>query len=169
MTAPELAPRYAPGEDVVPLVRAVGGGGLGALAALLVDRIWPSLAGRIWLWPALAASVAVGDPGASAIGVWLVLGAAVLASVVFAYGQFRRFVPGRPVAAGLAWGGLVWLVAAPVLLPRAAAWLGAPSGAAAPAPAASLVVPALVAVAESVVTVAVWSAVLGVTNPSRAS
>jgi hypothetical protein len=164
---PELAPRYAPGEDVRPLLRAVGGGAAGVAAALLLDRVLPTSPGRPWLWPGLAADAAVGAPGATVTGVAIVAAVAVIAAVVFAYGQFRRFVPARPVIAGLVWSALAWLVAAPVLLPRAAVWLGPGSAAASPQSASALLGPAALLVAESLATFAVWGALVGWANPGR--
>jgi hypothetical protein len=120
---PELAPRYAPGEDVAPLVRALGGGLAGGLAALAADLVLPNPAPGGLVWPALWADAVVGDPDALGVGLAATLGVAMLAALVFAYGQFRRFVPWRAGLRGLVWGLAMGLPVGTLLLPRAVAWL----------------------------------------------
>ncbi len=132
-----LAERYAPGEAAGPLLRAILGGLVGSLVLLALDRIWP----EPWLVlgagasgdaralplgllvPALLADLLLGQPDRTAMGVLgLVLGLTT-ANFVYVYGQFRRFVPGGDLWRGVAWAGLLALLAGGTLLPRAIPWL----------------------------------------------
>lgn len=164
MTVPnDLAPRYAPGEDIRPLVR----GGLGGLAgvALALGLDWaiavPGLPRLVW--PALWATVVGAGTAALPVGLAVLAALGVLAALAFVYGQFRRFVPGRPVLPGLAWGGLVWLLVMPLLVSQAVAWL-----AAAGAPEVDLALSAAAGLGlETLLGAALYGAVVGVTNPAR--
>jgi hypothetical protein len=159
----DLAPRYAAGEDIMPLVRAGIGGLAGAGAALALDwLVHPPGLPRL-VWPALWASAAGAGPAATTVGVAIALVLAVLAALVFVYGQFRRFVPGRPAVAGMAWAALLYLFTVPALVPWAVVWLtaaGAPEADLALRAAAGLVL-------ETAVTLALYGAVVGVVNPAR--
>jgi hypothetical protein len=134
-----LAGRYAPGEAAGPLLRALAGGLLGALAAMALDRIWPEpfLAlgqdpgGQVsglpfgMLLPSLLSDLLLGQPERWGLGLLAFTLALMLLNFVFVYGQFRRFVPGGDPWRGLTWGLLVGLLAAGSLLPRAGSWLTA--------------------------------------------
>jgi hypothetical protein len=165
MARDDLAPRYAPGEDILPLVRGSLGGLMGVALALAVDWLLPVPGLPRLVWPALWASVAGAGMGATGVGVAVLVALGVLAALAFVYGQFRRFVPGRPVVPGIAWGLLLWLLALPALAPRAVAWLasaGAPEPDLAVRAAAGLVL-------ETVLSLAVYGAAVGVVNPARRS
>jgi len=186
-TGRSLDARYAPGEDVGPLLRAIAGGLAGGAMALVLDRAIPApalatldtglrLAAPLpggWLWPALLADAALGQPRQTAAGAAIALTAATLAALVYAYGQFRRFVPGPPGARGIAWALCVGLAAVPALVPRAAGWLavgvgGIATGATgATSPAGWLVATASVWLKIGLGLVA-YGWVLGVLNPPRA-
>lgn len=112
----ELWPRYEPGEELGPLLRGFGGGVIGGLLALTVDWIIAAAASAPWVWPTVASSAA-GQSGDVRTGAILVLAGGVAAALVFVFGEFRRFVPGSGVVAGAVYGLIVWLVAAPLLLP----------------------------------------------------
>ncbi|HQZ70549.1 MAG TPA: hypothetical protein PK826_04340 [Anaerolineae bacterium] len=135
--ATALAARFAPGEAAGPLLRALAGGLLGALAALAVDRIWPEpfLAlgqdadGRLLrlpyelLLPSLLADQLLGQPDRWGLGLLAFALSLMLVNFVYVYGQFRRFIPGGDLWRGLAWGLLMALLSAGTLLPRVGAWL----------------------------------------------
>jgi hypothetical protein len=159
----DLAPRYAPGEDAGPLLRALVGGLVGASAALALDWLLPVTGLPRLVWPALWSEAVGGTFGDTGLGVAAVLTLGVLAALVYAYGQFRRFVPAVPALAGVAWGVLLWLLAAPLLLPGAAGWL---ASAGAPEPGLALTA-GVGLVAETLVGMAVYGAIVGVTNPPR--
>lgn len=134
-----LAARYAPGEAAGPLLRALAGGLLGALAALALDRIWPEpflalgqdAGGQVaglpfgMLLPSLLSDLLLGQPDRWGLGLLAFALALMLVNFVYVYGQFRRFVPGGDHWRGLVWGLLVGLLAAGSLLPRTGAWLAA--------------------------------------------
>lgn len=127
----ELASRYSPGEDARPLVRALSGGVIGAAAALLVDGVIAAALGRDSLLPGLLGMSMTDSASAVAAGRALLVAVACLASLVYAYGQVRRFVPGPGWLKGAGCGFCVWAIAAPALLPDAAGSLvrsGAPAG-----------------------------------------
>jgi hypothetical protein len=161
-TMGDLGPRYAPGEDVGPLVRGLGGGLLGGAAGLLLDRLVVSPGGFTWLWPALFGSAVWGDPTATAAGAAVSLTLAGALGLVFVYGQVRRFVPGRPIGAGMAWGAVIALGALAGLLPRSAAWMASPG-----VTPARLMGMSAAAMAEVVVTALVYGAIVGWLNPRR--
>lgn len=159
MSIPDgLERRHDRGEDIGPLLGAVGGGLAGGVLALVVDRLVPTPGAATLVWPMLFAA-ALGDPAQTAAGLALGLASAGVAAVVFVYGQFRRFVPGPPVVRGIAWGLGMWLVASATLLPRAAYWLGHR------APGAPLW-SAIGLVVETAAGMAVYGAVVGVLNPT---
>lgn len=134
-----LAARYAPGEAAGPLLRALAGGLLGALAALALDRIWPEpflalgqdVGGQAaglpfgMLLPSLLSDQLLGQPDRWGLGLLAFALSLTLVNFVYVYGQFRRFVPGGDHWRGLTWGLLVGLLAAGSLLPRTGAWLAA--------------------------------------------
>lgn len=177
--SPGLDERYAPGEDVGPLLRAVAGGLAGAAAALAVDAAWPD-AGLALLapgaaapsgvplglvWPALWSDAVLGDATATRAGLAIAVTAAVLASGIYTYGQVRRFLPRHPAAAGLAWAAVCGLLAGPALLPRTARWLAV--GTASSGTAAGLVAAAAAVVFELAVGLAVYGLVVGLASPRR--
>ena len=162
MDTQRLSRRYSPGEDAAPLLRALAGGLIGALLALAIDWLVPSGCAGSSAWTALVAS-AFGGRVAASTGVAVALVATLSAAVAFAYGQFRRFVPGPPWLAGIVWSGAVWLVVGPMLLPGAAAWEGfAPAANGLPP-----LLPALGLVAETALGVIVYGAVVGYLNPAH--
>ena len=158
-----LGPRYQPGQDPEPLLRALAAGLLGAALLLAVDRILPSSQLALFdpllgaaeplpqglVWPALCADLLVGDPRATGLGAAALVVALSLASFVWVYGQLRRFVPLADPWRGLVWALILGLLAAPTLLAHAIPWLAAgAAGGATPARAAAaalwlLVEPAL--------------------------
>jgi hypothetical protein len=160
----DLLPRYAPGEDIEPLVRGLGAALLAGVAVLVVDRAVPSVTGVPWLWPALFADALVANPAATALGVAAVVVVSAVGALAFVYGQFRRFIPGNSVIAGVAWGVFGWLLCAGALLPRAAGWL---TQDAATTPARAFLVAAL-AVAETFLTAVIYGGLVGWLNPRRA-
>jgi hypothetical protein len=116
--------RYSRGEDVRPLLGALVGGVLGASLSLVIDRLVPSPAPSDMMLPALVSSLLPFAGEGLSVGVLLVMVLAVLSALVFVYGQFRRFVPGPPWAAGVAWGVLMAVAAASALAPLAAPSIG---------------------------------------------
>jgi hypothetical protein len=162
--APDLAERYAPGEDVSPLLRSVGAGLAGALLALGIDWLIPTPPLGAPVWPVVVSAAAIGDPSNLVAGVVILLLLAVVAAIIFTYGQFRRFVPGPPLVVGVVWASALWLVAGPLLLPRAAGWLSMAAG-----PTSPLTVigrTALIAL-ELTAGMAAYGVVLGALNPRR--
>lgn len=171
--------RYAPGEDVGPLLRAVLGGVAGAAAGLAVDAAWPDrglavitpgAAGSApvpfgLVWAALWSDAVLGSATQTWAGVAIVVAVAILASGVYAYGQVRRFLPGGPVAAGLAWATACGLLGGPALLPRTARWLAA--GTASGGSAGELVAAAAVAL-ELAASLAAYGVVVGLASPRPA-
>lgn len=137
LARPALDSRYAPGEDIRPLIRSIAAGLIGGALALGLDRLIPPAklatfdpAGQLalplpqaMLWPALWSDAVLGDPRQTAAGIAIGLIVATLAAIGFAYGQFRRFVPGPAWLRGLAWAAALGLILVPALLPRAATWL----------------------------------------------
>lgn len=136
-----LSPRYEPGQDPEPLLRALAAGLLGTALLLVVDRILPSTQLALFdpligaarplpqglLWPALCADLLVGDPSATGIGVSALGVALSLASFVWVYGQLRRFVPLPDPWRGLIWAAILGLMVGPTLLAHAIPWLAAGS------------------------------------------
>jgi len=157
-----LSPRYRPGEDVVPLVRAVAGGAAGGMAALFLDGALGGPTAGEWTWPALLAARVVGDPSATLAGGVLAVTAAVGAGLLFAYGQLRRFVPGAPWAKGAVLACVGWAVAMAVLLPATATWT-ADAGPAAGTAAAH----AAWRMAKTLLGAVACGAIVGAANPSR--
>ncbi len=137
--AASLAARYAPGEAAGPLLRALGGGLLGAMAALAVDRIWPdpflSLGSGAdgqalglpagLLIPSVLSDQLLGQPARWGLGILAFALGLMLINFVYVYGQVRRFVPAADQWRGLCWGLLVGLLSAGTLLPRTGLWLAA--------------------------------------------
>ena len=155
--------RYSPGEDARPLLGALAGGIVGAVLALAVDRIIPSPAPGQLIWPALMTAAL--PLGGTVAGAALLVAAAVLAALVFVYGEFRRFVPGPPWAAGVAWGVVAVAVVGSALLPRAAPWLSGPEG----ADATHVVAAASLVVLEVTIGLLLYGICVGVLNPRRGS
>lgn len=174
-----LAERYRPGEDLRPLLGGLVGGLLGALALLLLDRVWPTAplatfdpGPETWvslppggLWPALWADAILGDAVPGPAGTALLLVAATLAAWVFVYGQVRRFLPGPTILRGACWGLALWLLVCPFLVPRAAPWLA--GAGAAGAPAVPLLPAAIGIWAETLVGLLVYGIVVSLLNPAR--
>lgn len=156
----ELAPRYAPGEDPAPLLRAVVGGVLAATVALGVDRLVGGPGPDGWIWPSTLADLLLRDAGATGAGIAIGIVLAALGGLVYAYGQVRRFLPGPAWMKGAAAGAIAWLALAPALLPRASAWLSSAGAAGATAQAS-------VAVLETLAGALLAGIVLGVANPPR--
>jgi hypothetical protein len=137
LTQPGLDKRYAPGEDIRPLIRSIAAGLIGGALVFGLDRLIPLAtlatfdpAGELaiplpeaMLWPALWADAVLGEPRQTAAGIAIGLIVATLAAIGFVYGQFRRFVPGPAWLRGLAWAAALGLILVPALLPRAATWL----------------------------------------------
>jgi hypothetical protein len=156
-----LSPRYAAGEDPRPLVRALGGGLLGALALLLLDRLVVVPGLGQWSWPTMLAGRVLGDASLVAAGVALLALLSCSVALLFAYGQMRRFLPGPAWWRGACVGLIVWLMAGPALLPLYVPWL---SLAASPATAFTQ---AALLVAETAAGAVLCGAVIGIFNPSR--
>jgi hypothetical protein len=157
----DLARRYSPGENVAPLLRALAGGLAGALLALALDWVVPSAAAPGLAWPSLIASAVAETPRPS-MGLAIGLAAASLAALAFAYGQFRRFIPGPAWLAGIAWGMGLWLVAAPMLLPGATFWQEFAASGSTTVP----LLPALGLVFETTAGIALYGAAVGFLNPA---
>jgi hypothetical protein len=157
----DLTPRYAPGEDVEPLVRALGGGALGVLMALALDGLVVSAPDVRWALPALLAQAVGGDRTATALGTAVVVVLGLCGGLLFAYGQVRRFLPGRSWVAGAAWGAGAWLLAAGALLPSTVDW-HAIGGV--PEPARVLAMASLVTV-ETLAAGLAYGTIVGVLNP----
>lgn len=176
----DLDARYAPGEDIRPLVRSIGGGLLGGALALGVDRLIATRAlaivdpGREFIvplpqgmvWPAVWADAVLGDPLQIGAGAAIALIVATLAAFAYVYGQFRRFVPATPALRGLAWGAVLWLLAAPALLPRTAVWLG--TGAAPSTTTSAWVIAAAAVLLKTGLGLALYGLVVGWLNPPPA-
>jgi hypothetical protein len=176
--ARRLAARYSAGQDAGPLVRALLGGLAGAVAALILDRLLPSGELAVFmpsagaaealpsgmLLPSLAADLLVGDPHRLALGATAFCILMVLATFIFGYGQFRRFVPAVDSLRGLAWSILLWFALAPSLLARALPWLAAGPASGADAGAAFLAASWLIL--ESLACLAAYGLVVGWSNPS---
>jgi hypothetical protein len=159
--AERLMLRYSPGEDARPLLGALAGGIVGAVLALAIDRIIPSPVPGQLIWPALmTAALPLGGTVAGAV---LLVAAAALAALVFVYGQFRRFVPGPPWAAGVVWGVVAAAVVGSTLVPRAAPWLSAQDG----VDAGTTVVAASLVVLEVTIGSLLYGICVGVLNPRR--
>lgn len=156
----ELAPRYAPGEDPAPLLRAVAGGVVAAAVALGVDRLVGGPGPDGWIWPSALADLLLGDATSIGTGIALTVVLAAFGGLVYAYGQVRRFLPGPSWLKGAAAGAVVWLALAPVLLPRAPGWLSS-------AGAAEATAQASVVVLETLAGALLAGIVLGVANPPR--
>jgi len=157
-------PRYNPGEDAGPLVRGLLGGLAGAMAALALDAaipgplVTPGGSGHTALtWAVLAAEAAGAGASRPGIGAAIVIGIGGLAGLGFAYGRFRRHVPGPAWLRGAAWGVFLALIAAPALLPRGVALM--------PGDAAGSLIAAGVAIGEIVGGLALYGAVVGWVNP----
>ncbi len=176
--APDLDARFAPGEDIRPLLRSIAGGLAGGALAIAIDGLIP-LAGlatfdpigqvaiplpRGMIWPALWADALLGDPHQTAAGI---AGGLVLATLIafgYAYGQLRRFLPGPAWLRGLGLAAALGLIAMPVLLPRAAVWLAAGMAGGGGTAAAWLAGAALIC-AKVGLGLAVYGVVVGVLNP----
>ncbi len=164
MSRPEsLEPRYAPGEDVVPLLRAIFGGALGVALALAVDAVmWPPDGPR-WLWAVLWTGEERSALGLDRTLAGATLAVGVVLGLVYAYGQLRRFLPARPLVSGLMYGLGLWLLLWPGMLVRASRVLAPPGS----PDVGSLVWAAGWVVLETLALFATFGVVVGVLNPRR--
>lgn len=163
MDTPDLSARYAPGEDVRPLLRMVAGGLLGSLLALGLDRLVPTPVPGGMIWPILAAGASAGAPDRTGLGSAIVVLGGVLAAALYVYGQVRRFLPGPSALRGALYGLALSLLALPVLAVRAAGWLGlvaSPSD-------SQLVLRAALVLAEMLLSLLVYGLMVGLLNPRR--
>ena len=89
---PDLAPRYAPGEDIRPLLRAGLGGSLGVTAALVVDGLITATDLPRWLGPAVWADAVTADPSRWPVGLATMVSLGLAAALVYAYGVYSVYV-----------------------------------------------------------------------------
>lgn len=113
LSAADQAARFDPGEDAAPLLRSLLAAFSGLVGALFIDRLVPN--GPTWF---RLAQPFVGD------GLWSILAwlgsLALVAALVYTYGQVRRFLLQlAPPVAGVVWVLVLWLAVGPAFLVRA--------------------------------------------------